>query len=70
MTLRTIAGLPPRYQPVFCLLMTGKTNRQIAEELCLAVHTVENYVSGILAYFGCASRAELIARYYLGWSER
>lgn len=55
-----IADIPKRLLPVLDLVLQGRRNHQIACQLCLTRHTVENYVSQLLDIFGCASRAELI----------
>jgi DNA-binding CsgD family transcriptional regulator len=52
--------VPRRLEPTLLLVLQGARNRAIAERLSLAAHTVDNYVSELLALFGCRSRAELI----------
>jgi DNA-binding NarL/FixJ family response regulator len=42
------------------LLAEGKSNPEIADELGLAVHSVENYVSELMDLWGCADRGKLI----------
>ena len=58
------AGLSPRELEVLCLLATGKTNRMIADELMLAVRTVDRHVSNILTKLGVASRSAATAYAY------
>ncbi|MGK2964903.1 MAG: response regulator transcription factor [Tepidiformaceae bacterium] len=41
----------------------GRTNKDIAADLNLAEHTIENYVSEILALTGAANRTEFAIRY-------
>lgn len=37
-------------------------NREIAGELSLSEHTIENYVSDILAHYGCRDRVDFVIR--------
>lgn len=46
------------------LLLQGHTNREIAEAIGIAVGTVKNHVSGLLAAFGVGSRARLITLFH------
>ena len=46
------------------LLATGRTNRAIADELVLAVRTVDRHVSNILTKLGVASRSAATAYAY------
>lgn len=48
-----------RLQPLLRPLSEGLSNQEIAEELSLALHTVENYVSELLSEFDCSSRVRL-----------
>ena len=48
---------------VFELVLQGKTNDQIKEELFLGLHTVENYVSYILNISNCKNRKQLIEKF-------
>ncbi len=54
--------LAPRLDVVLALVLTGKRNREIAAELHLGVHTVENYVSDILDEYECGSRTQLVIK--------
>lgn len=58
------AGLSPRELEVLGLLATGKTNRMIADELMLAVRTVDRHVSNIFTKLGVASRSAATAYAY------
>jgi len=58
--------LPDRLRRIVPLIAEGKSNQQIAGEMHLAVHTVEAYVSEILARTECHTRGELIVN-ALGW---
>ncbi len=54
--------VPARLFPVLRELKSGAHNHTIAERLDLREHTVEKYVSELLAIFQCDGRGELIAR--------
>jgi DNA-binding NarL/FixJ family response regulator len=53
------SDLPRRLVNVLHLVAEGKRNRAIADELGLAEHTVENYVSELMELYGVESRTEL-----------
>jgi DNA-binding NarL/FixJ family response regulator len=57
-------GLTTRELEVLRLLATGRTNRVIAEELVLAVKTVDRHVSSILSKLAVTSRAAATAYAY------
>ena len=48
----------PQERRVLDLIAEGKTNKQIAEEMFLAEHTVKNYITGLLRKLRMASRTE------------
>ena len=48
---------------VFELVLQGKNNDQIKDELFLGLHTVENYVSYILNISNCKNRKQLIEKF-------
>ena len=52
-------GLTPREQQVAALLAGGRTNREIAETLIIAVSTAERHVANILNKLGVRSRTEV-----------
>lgn len=54
-------GLSQREVEVLRLVALGKTNRQIAAELSISLHTVANHVQNILNKTGSANRAEAAA---------
>jgi two-component system, NarL family, response regulator DevR len=56
-----LARLSPQEERILTLVSSGRTNRQIGEELGLAEKTVKNYVSSILAKLEVARRAEAAA---------
>jgi DNA-binding CsgD family transcriptional regulator len=51
-------GLTHREVEVLGLIALGKTNREIAEDLFISLHTVIRHVSNILSKTGAANRAE------------
>ncbi len=56
---RAVASLPPRQREVVSLIADGKTNREIAEALCISEGTVKNYVTRILEVTGASDRTKL-----------
>jgi DNA-binding CsgD family transcriptional regulator/tetratricopeptide (TPR) repeat protein len=58
-------GLTPREIEVLGLVAQGKTNKEIAVELFIAVRTASNHVSNILAKINCGNRVEAAA-----WAHR
>ena len=58
---RTLAGLTPRELEVLRLLMEGRSNRQIAEQLFISGKTASVHVTNILAKLGVHSRLEAAA---------
>lgn len=54
--------LTEREVGILSLLVAGKSNREIADELALAEGTIKNYVSRILSKHDARSRTELVAR--------
>lgn len=62
--------LTPRENHVAELVAAGNTNRQIAQELSLALSTVKDHVHAILSKTGFESRSRLIAAWYGGPSQR
>jgi DNA-binding CsgD family transcriptional regulator/tetratricopeptide (TPR) repeat protein len=62
-------GLTPREREVLPLVVAGRTNRQIAEELFISENTAGVHVSNILGKLGASSRTEaagIAARLGLG----
>jgi DNA-binding CsgD family transcriptional regulator len=58
---RGLAGLTPRELEVLRLLVEGRSNRQIAEELFISGKTASVHVTNILAKLGVHSRLEAAA---------
>jgi DNA-binding NarL/FixJ family response regulator len=58
----TLARLTPRELEVLHLLVEGRSNRQIAEQLFISGKTVSVHVTNILAKLGVHSRLEAAAR--------
>ena len=54
--------LTQRQAELLDCLLTGQSNREIAERVHLAEGTVKNHVSAMLLMFGVRSRAQLISR--------
>jgi DNA-binding NarL/FixJ family response regulator len=55
-------GLSRRELEVVRLLSSGRTNREIAEELVLSRRTVDMHVRNILRKLDCRSRMEAVTR--------
>jgi DNA-binding CsgD family transcriptional regulator len=58
---RTLAGLTPRELEVLRLLMEGRSNRQIAEQLFISGKTAGVHVTNLMAKLGVHSRLEAAA---------
>jgi DNA-binding CsgD family transcriptional regulator len=56
-----LTDLSQREVEVLCLLAAGKTNREIADALCISLNTVATHVRNILAKTGAANRTEAAA---------
>jgi DNA-binding NarL/FixJ family response regulator len=56
-----LARLSPQEERILELIASGKTNREVGDELGLAEKTVKNYVSSILSKLEVARRAEAAA---------
>jgi DNA-binding CsgD family transcriptional regulator len=58
-----IYQISPRQKEVLDLLVMGKRNKAIAEELGgISVRTVESHIHTLLEIFDCANRASLMAK--------
>jgi len=51
-------ALTPQVKRILDLIAEGQTNRQIAESMFLAEHTVKNYITGLLRKLRMSSRTE------------
>lgn len=58
-----LGKLTERERSVFILMISGYTNMQIADKLCLSNGTVKNYVSVIYEKIGTKERNTLILKY-------
>jgi DNA-binding NarL/FixJ family response regulator len=56
-----VSTLTPQEHRIFDLIGEGYSNRQIADEMCLAEKTVKNYVSNMLAKLGMSRRTQAAA---------
>ncbi|MBV8170416.1 MAG: AAA family ATPase [Candidatus Eremiobacteraeota bacterium] len=59
---RAKGDLTAREREICDLLVQGKSNKAIAEQLVLSERTVESHVSSVLTKVGASTRAELIAK--------
>lgn len=55
--------LTAREVQILRMLEQGLSNRDIADRLCIAVHTVKNHVHSVLTKLGVTNRAEAAARF-------
>lgn len=61
---RSVPGDPDltaREMQILRMLEQGLSNKDIADELCIAVHTVKNHVHSVLGKLGVRTRAEAAA---------
>lgn len=56
---KSLAALSPRQREVLALIAEGKSNREVAEALCISEGTVKNYVTRILEVVGVSDRTKL-----------
>lgn len=54
--------LTPKEMQVLALLATGKTNKEIAEQLCITSRTAELHVTHILMKLQCETRTQAVAK--------
>lgn len=55
-------GLTPRQGEVLSLLLDGKSNKRIAQALCLSEQTVKEHITGILEKLGVSNRIEIMTK--------
>jgi non-specific serine/threonine protein kinase len=55
-----LGGLTEREREVATLIASGKTNREIAQELVLSKRTIEKHAANILSKLGLTSRAQIV----------
>jgi DNA-binding NarL/FixJ family response regulator len=56
------AGLTGRQLEVLRLLVDGRTNAEIADELVVSLRTAEHHVAAVLAKLGAATRRDAARR--------
>ncbi|MBE9010290.1 response regulator transcription factor [Pseudanabaenaceae cyanobacterium LEGE 13415] len=63
--------LTSREREVLCLIAAGKSNREIAEQLCVTEGTARNHISHILSRLNLRDRtqAAIVANAFLAWLE-
>jgi DNA-binding NarL/FixJ family response regulator len=59
--LTELDDLSPRELDVLRLIVAGKSNRDIADTLCISLNTVATHVRNIFTKTGCANRTEAAA---------
>jgi DNA-binding CsgD family transcriptional regulator len=60
----TVDPLTPRERSVLSLVATGRTNREVGDELYISEKTVSVHLSRIMAKLGVSRRAEAVATAY------
>ncbi len=63
---RKVPVLPPRTRHVLYELVLGRPRKQIAADLGLSIHTVNDHLKIIFSHFGVHSQVQLIARFRHG----
>ena len=58
-----LSGLSPRMEQTLRSLLSGDSEKQVAQRLGLSPHTVHVYVKAIYRKYGVSSRGELLARW-------
>ncbi len=58
--------LTPHECDVVLALLSGSSNREVADQLFISVKTVETHLTRIYRKLGCRSRSQVIAAYYTG----
>ena len=66
--LQTSATLSDREVEIIELITTGLTNEQIATQLAISKHTVDNHISNVLKKTGTDNRVALV-RWALQWGK-
>ncbi len=61
-----ITTLPPRCRLVLLQLLAGRPRKEIAADLSISIHTVNDYLKQIFRHFGVQSQIQLIARFRNG----
>lgn len=59
---RRVPKLPPRCRLIVNQVIRGRARKEIAEDLGISIHTVNDYMKRIYRHFGVSSQIELIAR--------
>lgn len=59
---RPITALPPRCRLILLQLLAGRSRNEIAADLSISLHTVNDYLKQIFRRFGVQSQVQLIAR--------
>src|SRR4051794_6467624 len=61
--------LSRRERQVLALLVTGRSEKQVALELEISPHTVHVYVKSLYKLFGVCSRTDLLVRWFTSCGE-
>ena len=58
--------LTRKEKEIFNLIINGKNNEEIAQELFSSRHTIKNHVTHILEKCGCRDKTELVVKHDKG----
>lgn len=58
---KELSRLSPQDQAIIQMVITGKTNMEIAQSLCLSVPTVKSHLTRIYKTLNCKNRTSLVA---------
>ena len=61
-----VPKLSRRQRLTLNLLILGQSQKQIASQMKLSTHTVQDYIKGVYRHFGVHSQAELMNRFFQG----
>lgn len=61
-----VPDLPKRCQMALNLLLEGLSRKQVADEMGISIHTLNDYIKHIYQFYAVHSQAELISRFRVG----
>lgn len=61
-----VPGLPERQRQVLLFLLSGLSSKQIADQMGLSLHTVNDHLKSLHRRFNVSSRGELLSKFFAG----